>query len=75
LELYYTNIISLPDNLHVEGRLGLTYTKLSSFPNNLYVGGELELNFTPISEQYPDSEKLRKMIEDKGGFVGKKISY
>jgi hypothetical protein len=63
-----TNITSLPDNLHVGGELYLINTNITSLPDNLHVGGSLDLYNTPISKTYTE-EEIRKMIEDKGGFV------
>ena len=72
LYLYGTNITSLPNNLHVGRDLSLGNTKLTSLPDNLHVGGSLSLYNTPISKTYTE-EEIRKMIEDKGGFVKGKI--
>jgi hypothetical protein len=63
-----SNITSLPNNLKVGDSLYLSNTKITSLPNNLKVGGYLILNNTPISEKYTE-EEIKKMIEDKGGFV------
>ena len=68
LGLTNTKIKSLPDNLYVGGFLGLSDTKIKSLPDNLHVGGCLYLNKTPLSKKY-SKEEIRKMIEDKGGFV------
>ena len=68
LDLRYTNIESLPDNLHVGGFLGLANTNIKSLPDNLQVGGNLYLENTPLSMLYTKGQ-IRKMIEDKGGFV------
>jgi hypothetical protein len=68
LLLFNTNIISLPNNLHVGGTLHLSNTKITSLPDNLKVGENLDLRETPISKMYTE-EEIRKMIEDKGGYV------
>ena len=68
LDLHNTNITSLPDNLHVGGTLHLSYTKITSLPDNLKVGENLDLRETTISKMYTE-EEIRKMIEDKGGYV------
>ena len=68
LVLRYTPIISLPDNLEVGSILSLDSTKITSLPDNLRVGGTLFLFNTPLSEQY-NSDTIRKMIEEKGGYV------
>ena len=49
LDLSYTPITSLPDNLHVEGGLYLVETPITSLPDNLSVGGNLNLIRTPIT--------------------------
>jgi len=72
LDLSYTNITSIPDNLKVGGSLYLRNTNITSLPDNLKVGGSLDLKETPISKMYSKNE-IRKMIEDKGGFVNHNI--
>lgn len=49
-------ITSLPDNLEVEGNLGLKDTKIKSLPNNLKVGGDLNLENTKIKSLPDDLE-------------------
>ena len=67
--LSYTKITSLPDNLHVGDYLNLYNNKtIESLPDNIHVGGYLYLSGTPLSDMYT-KEEIRKMIEDKGGFV------
>ena len=68
LYLDNTNIESLPDNLKVGGYLILYNTKIKSLPDNLHVGGGLDLRDTPLSKKY-SIDQIRKIIEDKGGFV------
>ena len=48
LNLFRTNITSLPNNLTIKGSLFLMTTPIQSLPNNLEVGGSLHLQFTPI---------------------------
>ena len=49
LNLSYTQITSLPDNLKVRGSLYLRNTKITSLPDNLAVGDNLDLYGTPIT--------------------------
>jgi hypothetical protein len=67
-----TPITSLPDNLQVGDSLFLANTPITSLPDNLKVGGYLYLSDTPLAEKYTKDE-IRKMIEDKGGYVKGKI--
>ena len=66
------NIPSLPDNLKVGGSLHLFGTPISSIPYNLQVGFTLYLDNTPIAKTFT-KEEIRKMVEDKGGYVKGKI--
>jgi hypothetical protein len=50
-------ITSLPDNLEVEGNLGLRDTKIKSLPNNLKVGDNLNLEGTQI-KSLPNNLKV-----------------
>ena len=68
LDLEDSPITTLPDNLKVGGSLDVSYTKITSLPDNLQVGGYLDLEYTPLAKKYTD-EEIRKMIEDKGGYV------
>ena len=54
LDLYDTNITSLPKNLVVGGRLDLGCTNITSIPENLVVGGELYLDCSKINS-LPDN--------------------
>jgi len=72
LNLVYTKITSLPDNLKVEGYLDLENTKITSLPDNLKVGGFLDLRKTPLAKKHTKKE-IKKMIEDKGGYVKRGI--
>ena len=71
LDLYESSIKSLPDNLMVDG-MSISYTNLNSLPNNLYINGPFYLVMTPLSKKY-SIEKIRKIIEEKGGYVKGKI--
>ncbi len=68
LYLNNSSITSLPDNLQVGRSLHLFKTSISSIPSNLKVEVHLDLRQTPLSEKY-NKEEIRKMIEDKGGYV------
>lgn len=72
LYLVNTKITSLPDNLKVGNDLSLSGLKIDSIPNNLQVGKDLIIFDTSFSKKYTE-EEIRKMIEDKGGFVKGKI--
>jgi len=71
LYLIRTSITSIPNNLKVGDDLNLSYSEISSIPNNLQVGGSLFLDNTPFAKY--TKEEIRKMIEDKGGYVKKDI--
>ena len=72
LFLRNTPIKSLPNNLKVGLNLNLNDTQIISLPNNLKIGYNLYLSNTPLSKKY-SKEEIRKIIEDKGGNVGRKI--
>jgi len=72
LDLSDTKITSLPNNLKAGGGLDLSDTKITSLPDNLEVVRSLFLENTPLAEKYT-KEEIRKMIEDKGGYVKKDI--
>lgn len=63
-----THIQSLPNGLEVVKNLDLSGTPIQSLPNGLKVGGDLSLRNTPLSKKYTE-EEIRKIIEDKGGFI------
>jgi hypothetical protein len=48
LDLYRSDVKSLPDNLQVNGNLYLRYTKIKSLPKNLKVTGKLDIVGTLI---------------------------
>jgi hypothetical protein len=73
LSIRHTDIKTLPDNLTVGGDLYINDTNITSLPDNLHVGGDLFLANIPLSMKYRYQE-IRKMIEEKGGYVGGKIS-
>jgi hypothetical protein len=54
--------------------LDLALTKITSLPSNLRVERDLLLWKTPLSVKYDDDD-IRKMIEDKGGYVGGRIYW
>ena len=54
LDLSYSDVTSLPDNLTVGGWLNLKYTPIATLPNNLTVGGGLYLKGTKITS-LPDN--------------------
>ena len=54
LDLRYSNVTSLPDNLKVPGYLDLKGTPITSLPDNLTVGGGLYLEGTQITS-LPDN--------------------
>jgi len=57
LNLYNTEITTLPDNLKVGGNLNLPNTKITTLPDNLKVGGNLDLPYTEITT-LPDNLKV-----------------
>jgi len=61
LDLGYTPITSLPDNLTVRGGLYLNNTKITSLPDNLTVEGYLNLSNTPITS-LPDNLKVGRSL-------------
>ena len=74
LDLNFSKITSLPDNLHVNGYLYIYFSKIASIPDNLEVEGFLDIHNTPLSKNYRNrEEEIRKMIEDKGGYVQSRI--
>lgn len=72
LDLSDSTIKYLPNNLKVDGFLSLFRVNINSIPDNLKVEEDLDLTFTPLSEKYTE-EEIRKMIEDKGGYVKDEI--
>ena len=57
LDLRYSNVTSLPDNLKVPGYLDLEGTPITSLPDNLTVGGGLYIRGTKITS-LPDNLKV-----------------
>ena len=49
LDLQFSDVTSLPDNLTVRGWLDLRGTHMTSLPDNLTVGGSLYLSYTQIT--------------------------
>ena len=72
LNLRDSPVEKLPDNLQVGGNLFLTRTLIKELPDNLEVGGVLILSGTPLSKEY-SKEKIRSMIEERGGYVKRNI--
>jgi hypothetical protein len=68
LYLQYTNITSLPDNLTVNGYLNLYNTQITDIPQNLKIYESLILDGTSLANYYT-RKQIRKMIEEKGGFL------
>jgi Leucine-rich repeat (LRR) protein len=68
LYLQYTNITSLPDNLTVNGYLNLYNTQITDIPQNLKIYESLMLDGTSLANYYT-RKQIRKMIEEKGGFL------
>ena len=68
LDLSGSPITSLPDNLKVGDFLDLQDTPITSLPDGLKVGSTLYLDNTSLAEKYT-KEEIRKMIEDKGGYL------
>ena len=68
LYLSYTPITLLPNNLKVNGNLELFRCKINSIPDNLQIEKDLTIYGAPLNKKYTP-EEIRKMIEDKGGYV------
>ena len=68
LDLSYTPITLLPNNLKVNGNMELFRCKIDSIPNNLQIENDLTIYDAPLNKKYTP-EEIRKMIEDKGGYV------
>ena len=62
LDLSYTKITALPDNLTVGGWLDLSGTQITALPDNLTVGGWLELSGTQITA-LPDNLTVGGWLE------------
>lgn len=67
-DLSYTNIKRLPEDITAEYILTLDFSEMEEIPVRLKVGGNLFLENTPLSKKY-SKEEIRKMIEDRGGYV------
>jgi hypothetical protein len=61
LNLFNSQIKSLPQGVKIGGELGLTFTKLETLPKGLIVKGGLDIAGTPL-EKYSDDE-LRRMVK------------
>ena len=69
LNLSYSNITKLPNDLYVSGELDLRGCKqLEKLPNNLYVGIDLYIGNTPLADKYTD-EEIIKIVESTRGQI------
>ena len=68
LYLSYTPITLLPNNLKVNGNLELFRCKIKSIPDNLQIEKDLTIYGAPLNKKYT-SKEIKKMIEDKGGYI------
>ena len=68
LDLRYSNVTSLPDNLKVSGYLDLEGTPITSLPDNLTVGGSLYIRGTKITS-LPDNLTVGGEIISDGGKI------
>ena len=69
LNLSYSDVTSLPDNLKVPGYLCLDFSKITSLPDGLTVGSHLHIEDTPITS-LPDN----LIVGDCLWLIGKKIT-
>ena len=60
LDLYHSNITSLPKGLKVGGDLDLYHSKITSLPEGLKVRGYLDLRYSSI-ESLPKGLKVRDL--------------
>ena len=65
LDLSYTDITALPDNLTVGGGLYLSHTQITELPDNLTVGGGLDLSGTGITA-LPDNLAVGGWLDLRG---------
>jgi hypothetical protein len=61
LNLFNSQIKTIPQGVKIGGELGLTFTKIETLPKGLIVKGGLEIAGTPL-EKYSDDE-LRRMVK------------
>ena len=61
LDVSYTQITSLPNNLRIYGSLWIESTKITSLPDNLSVEQNLDIRDTKITS-LPDSLKVKGTI-------------
>ena len=59
---------NLPDNLQVWGDLFATHSSISHIPDRLRIGGDLVLPGSGLSLRFHPTQ-IKKMIEEKGGYV------
>lgn len=72
LDLSSSLIKSLPEGLEVGGDLYLGGTFIESIPEGLKVGGSLWIRDTPLRREHTE-EEIRKMVEDGGGYIKRRI--
>lgn len=61
MNLSYSNITSLPNNIHFIYSLDLRSSQIKSLPDNLYVGGFLDLENTQLTS-LPDNLYVRSWL-------------
>jgi len=54
-------ILSLPDNLNVEGNLSLKNSTIRSLPDNLKVGGDLNLSYAYYIDSLPENLEANRL--------------
>ena len=72
LDLSSSLIKYLPEGLEVGGSLYLTGTSIQTLPKGLKVGGSLWIRDTPLFREHT-KEEIRKMVEDGGGYIKRRI--
>lgn len=71
---FINGMVLTDEDLNIDGDLDLSFTKIKSLPNNLRVERDFFLLKTPLYEKY-DEDDIRKMIEDKGGYINGEIYW
>jgi len=69
LNLEYSRVTKLPNNLYVEGNLILSRRTITSPPNNLYVKGDLDLMSTNITSLPNNLIVGGKIVLDEGQII------
>ena len=67
----YSELEYLPNNLHTEDVI-CNHSKLQDIPYNLRIDRTFNVANTPLTEKY-SKEEIRKLIEDRGGYVKGRI--